>query len=155
MTMRSYASILFILITAPTFCQGVAAGIGSVFTHEATGMNGRLYYFPDDIWCFGVEGSFFPSVEDTEVSFNVHRLIEIERKFSLYPVAGLRWSERREEEGFIEAVDDGVSVNLGLGLHVPLGRFVPFTEYIYGIGFADEGSVMLGTFFILKEKGKF
>ncbi len=147
-------SFLTLLMALTLFGQGFAVGGGAVFVDEAAGPNGRFYYFPDDYWCFGMEASYFPSHDEVELSFNGHYLVEVRKTFSFYPIAGLRWSANTATHDAEEKSTTGMTANLGLGLHVPFGRLVPYTEYIHGFGFANSGSLLIGTFFIISEKRK-
>lgn len=144
--MKTIALLFLYFICLPTLHaqNGVAPGIAAIFGPE-NGINTRFYYFPNEHSCFGPEVNFFPSsdgelADGLEIAINGHYIFEITHKLGMYPIAGAGWKR-------LDSKEDGWRANLGLGLHWSAGRFVPYSEYIYSLGFEDEGVFLIGTFF--------
>ncbi|MEW7290373.1 outer membrane beta-barrel protein [Aquimarina sp. 2304DJ70-9] len=163
------AVLLLFLITIPsTAQQGWMLGIApSIELNEnLLGANVRLYYGPNDHFCFGPEVTFFPYQEIdneyeltvTELNLNAHYIFELTHKLGIYPLTGLNYTiekERLVEESdeFKEATEFGL--NYGLGIHYYLGSLYAFTEFKGVTGKLNDEFISIGVIFSLsggKEK---
>jgi len=155
-------ALLFTLLFSNLNAQ-IAIGAGGVYGTdiEQFAPNLRAYYFPNEKICFGPEVAWFPEISEGEVErqlteFNItgHYIFEVHHKVGAYPLFGFNYSIEKETEHDEEITEEALGLNLGAGLHLSYGRFLPFVEYKYVTGDLSQHAFSAGVLFILFDRKK-
>ncbi len=155
--------LLFFMITIGIKAQqGWMVGIAPSLelNEELFGANARLYYGPNDHFCFGPEVTYFPYQEIdnnyeltiTELNLNAHYIFELTHKFGIYPLSGINYTIEKERliEGTNESEEDNeFGVNYGLGTHYNLGKLYAFAEFKGIAGELNDHFISIGIIFSL------
>ncbi len=144
--------------------QGWMAGVAPSLElkENLLGINTRIYYGPNDHFCFGPEVSFFPyqeidneyELKVTELNFNAHYIVELTHDFGIYPLSGINLTI--EKERLIEVTDenkeeDGFGLNYGLGIHYNLGKLFAFAEFKGVTGKLKDEFMTIGVIFLFSK----
>ncbi len=160
--------LVFILFQANIQAQqGWMIGIAPSLemNEQLFGVNSRLYYGPNDHFCFGPEVTFFPYQEIdeeyeltvAELNLNAHYIFELTHKLGIYPLTGLNYSI--EKERFIEETsqnkkEDEFGWNYGFGAHYNLGKLFAFFEFKGVAGKLNDEFISAGVIFSISKKPK-
>ncbi|GAA4275853.1 hypothetical protein GCM10022259_05770 [Aquimarina mytili] len=131
------------------------AGIGPSLelNENIFGINTRIYYGPNNHFCFGPEITFFPYQEIdeeyelsiTELNLNAHYVFELTHSFGVYPLSGINYS--LEKERLIDqsnTKEEEFGLNYGLGVHYGLGKCFVFGEFKGVAGKLNDEFVTVG-----------
>ncbi len=137
---------------------------------KASGFHLRGYYnLPNDKICFGPEYSNFFEKSKTvhgeditkslsELNFNIHYIFEVGEHWGIYPLTGANLSFETEEitVGMVHTSEEVSKwgMNLGLGVHKPIGQWVVFGEFDHLFGDLSQNSFLLGVFITFGNKSK-
>lgn len=169
---KNIVQVSLVLICSITFSNAYsqfAIGLGGAYGTdiEQFAPNLRVYYFPNEKICFGPEIAYFPSITEkihgievekqlTEYNLTGHYIFELSPKLGVYPLFGLNYSVEKEteyeDEHKIEMTEDAFGANLGAGLHLALGRFLPFAEYKYVTGNLRQHAFSIGVLFTFEKE---
>lgn len=145
--------------------EGFMGGVGPTYelNNDLAGTNARLYYGPNEKFCFGPEASYYPyqKINDEyeasiiDLNINAHYIFEVTHKLGIYPVSGLNFTI--EKERLIEFKDDvfeeeELGLNYGLGAHYNLGKIFAFVEFKGVIGQLNDEFLTAGILFNLSKK---
>ncbi len=158
--------LLFFLIAIPSKAQqGWMVGIApSIELNEHLfGANARLYYGPNDHFCFGPEVTLFPyqEIDDeyeltvTELNLNAHYIFELTHKLGMYPLTGINYTiekERLIEQSNRNEEENEFGLNYGFGIHYNLGSLYAFTEFKGVVGKLNDEFISIGVIFSLFSK---
>ncbi len=157
------ALLLFFIIALSTKAQqGWMIGIAPSLelNEELLGINTRVYYGPNDHFCFGPEITFFPyqeidneyELKVTELNINAHYIFELTHKLGVYPLTGINYTiekERLIEQSRESEEEDEFGLNYGLGAHYNLGKLFAFAEFKGIAGKLNDEFISIGVIFSL------
>ena len=152
------ATMLMIFPLESIKAQGfLFGGIGGAYELEEglTGFNARVFYGPNEEFCFGPEISFFPLQEietDTKVSIidlnvNAHYIFEIAPNLAVYPLSGLNFTKEKVRVISEEENDNAFGINYGAGLHFEFDQWFAFAEFKGVISELSADFVTIGVIF--------
>lgn len=172
--MSSRLVFLFLLLAlhCSSNAQTLSIGAGVIYGDDikSAGVHLRGYYnLPNEKVCFGPEYSYFLETSETkngeeislqlsEVNFNAHYLIEVSENWGIYPLGGANLSfetETVKHSGVLMTHTHSFwGINLGAGIHRPIGRWVLFSEYDHLFSNPSQNSFLLGAFFTFSKEHK-
>ncbi|GAA4272761.1 outer membrane beta-barrel protein [Aquimarina gracilis] len=145
--------------------QGWMLGIAPSLemNEQLLGINGRIYYGPNDHFCFGPEVTFFPYQEIneeyelslTELNLNTHYIFELTHKLGIYPLAGLNYSiekERLINQNTQTKEENEFGLNYGFGAHYNLKKLFAFIEFKGVAGKLNDEFISAGVIFSIFRK---
>ena len=169
MTFKITTLILLLLISnMAATAQSYSVGGGLAYGDDIRepGVNFRGYYnLANNKICFGPEFTFFKKKTENvireeiditlfEVNFNVHYIFEITHKFGVYPLGGLNYSQ--ENEKYSDAAKEETAkkwgLNLGIGTHYAINKFVVFLEYDHLLSDLSQNTFIFGAFYTFGKK---
>ncbi|MGH1336246.1 MAG: outer membrane beta-barrel protein [Aureispira sp.] len=167
-----FLGVLLLCLPLVGYTQGLSFNLGGLygFNFQHPGFNARVYYLANENLCFGPELSYFlPKKEFSnnqeittslyEFNFNFHYQFEVTHHLGIYPLIGYNYSVEREQlldnNGSIEIeieTQNASGINIGAGMHIPIGSLYLFAEYNYVLSFGDldDHVVLVGVFYALK-----
>lgn len=142
--------------------QGWMGGAGPslAFEQEIFGVNARLYYGPNETFCFGPEVTVFPyqgvaegyEISLVDLNMNAHYIFELSHAVGVYPLAGFNYSLERErlilDKDEIEK-ENATGLNYGFGIHFNLNHLFLFSEFKGVTGALNDQFVTAGIIFSL------
>lgn len=160
---RSFIASLFLCLNASLLPAQFAAGLGAVYGSDIDQFapNLRVYLFPNDKICFGPEIAWFPSKTHdgidrqlTEYNFSAHYVFELTHHLAAYPLLGVNYSVEKESGHGETHTESALGANLGGGVHLVFGRFLPFAEYKYVASELSQHVISIGALFTLSGSHK-
>ncbi len=143
----------------------VGGGPSIELENSLYGINGRLFYGPNERFCFGPEVTYFPYQEIDEenelsvidLNVNAHYFFELAPELEIYPLTGVNFTIEQER---LLANDDEVEeesdfgINYGIGIHYNFGKLYVFSEFKGILGKLNDEFITVGVLFSLKSHAK-
>ncbi len=163
-------TLILLLLTCSMIVTGQSYSVGAGLAYgddiKEPGINLRAYYnLANNKVCFGPEFTYFKKrTESTlnedldislfELNFNIHYILEVTHKFGIYPLGGLNYSQENEKYSDVakEEVVKKWGLNLGMGAHYAIHKFVVFLEYDHLLSDLSQNTFIFGTFYTFGKK---
>ena len=166
--MKNLVSFVACILVIVNLALGQSFSFGAAGIYgddiEEVGIHTRAYYnLKNDRICFGPEFSYFRKSEEVvsgenistqlkEINLNGHYIIELNEKWGLYPLTGLNVSFEAEktviDTGEIQKKRaDIFGVNIGIGMHRAVDKWVVFGEFNHLFSDANQNSFLIGAFY--------